>query len=119
MLWTIGYDTIYAHQDREDDIKLGLKSTALKFGDNTADIVWRLYQAMTVMLLIVGLNTHMNFLFYLGMAVAAYHLYWQTETVDINDPQNCAYRFKSNITLGFLILLAILLGKMKFSWLGF
>lgn len=111
-MWTAGYDTIYAHQDRTDDVLLGLKSTAIKFGENTPLFVWRMYQVAITAICIVGLALHMNIIFYAFMGIAAYHLYWQTETLDIHDAKSCGIKFKSNIEFGVIVLLGILLGHI-------
>lgn len=111
--WTIGYDTIYAHQDREDDKKLGLKSMAIKLDTKTPSVVWHLYLSCMGLLCLVGLNLHLNFLFFLGLALATFHMNWQTSTVDINDPKNCHERFISNTEVGLIVFLAILLGRLR------
>jgi 4-hydroxybenzoate polyprenyl transferase len=111
--WTIGYDTIYAHQDRDDDIKNGLKSLAIKLDKKTSLVVWQLYLSSVGLLCLVGLNLHMNFIFFGGIALAAYHMYWQTATLDINDPKNCNERFFSNSEVGAIIFIAVLLGRLR------
>lgn len=111
VFWTIGYDTVYAHQDIKDDIKAGVKSMAILLGDKTLEIVWRLYQAVGLLLFLTGINMHMNIFYYLIGAFGVYHLYWQTETLDINNPKDCADKFKSNVHFGLIILCAIIIGK--------
>lgn len=111
--WTIGYDTIYAHQDRKDDINIALKSLAIKLDNRTSSVVWHLYLTAMGLLCLVGLNLHMNFIFYIGLAIATYHMYWQTVTLDIEDPKNCHERFISNTEVGAIILIAILLGRLR------
>ena len=112
ILWTIGFDTIYAHQDKKDDIKVGVKSTALKFGAKSPEIVWNLYKLSVILIGIAALNFHMNFLFYIIFTLGIYTLYWQTENVDINDPDDCLSKFKSNVDYGWIVLIAILIGKI-------
>jgi 4-hydroxybenzoate polyprenyl transferase len=111
--WTIGYDTIYAHQDRKDDINSGLKSLAIKLGGKTSSVVWHLYLTAMGLLCLVGLNLHMNFIFFGGLAVATYHMYWQIATLDIEDPKNCHERFISNTEVGAILFIAILLGRLR------
>ena len=111
--WTIGYDTIYAHQDRLDDINVGLKSLAIKLGTRTSSVVWHLYLTAMGLLCLVGLNLHMNFIFFMGLAAATYHLYWQISTLDIDDPKNCHERFISNTEVGAILFIAILLGRLR------
>jgi 4-hydroxybenzoate polyprenyltransferase len=101
--WTIGYDTIYAHQDKEDDLSLGLGSTALRFGEQTKIWVSGFYAfailtwAMTAWLVGVGA------IGIIGLAAAALHMVWQVTTLDISDPDNCLRRFKSNRDLGWIV----------------
>ncbi len=105
--WTIGYDTIYAHQDKEDDVLAGLKSTALRFGSSTP--AWlSLFFGITIGgLAFAGWSIGAGLWFYCGLAAAAAHLVWQVTTLDIDDPDNCLQRFRSNHGFGALVFLAI------------
>jgi 4-hydroxybenzoate polyprenyltransferase len=109
VLWTIGYDTIYAHQDREDDGLIGLKSTALKFGGATKPWLALLYAGAWLAITWAGLMAHAGTVFLLGMLAAAAHLAWQVATLDIDDPENCLLRFRANRAFGAIVLSAILL----------
>ena len=111
-LWTVAYDTIYALQDVEYDEKIGMKSTAILYKDKINDTLWKIYQILSTGICIVGLNMHMNILFYFIMAIATYHLYWQTETLEPNNPLVCREIFKSNITFGFIVLISIIIGML-------
>jgi 4-hydroxybenzoate polyprenyltransferase len=110
--WTLGYDTIYAHQDKKDDEIIGVKSSAIKLGDNTNRFLWVMYAALTFLLLITGPETRTNFLFYLIILKAAYNLYWQITTLNINDPADCAQKFRANVSFGGTVFLAFLIGKL-------
>ncbi len=110
--WTISYDTIYAHQDKEDDLAAGVMSLAIKLGVDTKRVIWKFYLITIILIAITGMNSHMNFMFYLATAVGAYHLYWQVETLDINDPKSCQNKFKSNVQFALIILIGILLGRI-------
>ena len=112
VLWTLGYDTIYGHQDKIDDANAGMKSTALYFGDKTKDVVWAVYRFMAVLLLIVGLQCHMGVAYYIGVALATYHMYWQSGTVDLDDPADCGAKFNSNWVVGVIILVGAILGRV-------
>lgn len=105
--WTIGYDTIYAHQDKEDDILVGLKSTALRFGNSTP--AWlSLFFGITIGgLAFAGWSVGAGLWFYCGLALAAAHLVWQVATLNIDDPENCLQRFRSNHHFGAIVFLAI------------
>jgi 4-hydroxybenzoate polyprenyltransferase len=105
--WTIGYDTIYAHQDREDDALLGLKSTALKFGRATKAWLAVFYALAWLGITIAGLLAGAEIVFLLGMAAAGAHLFWQVATLNIDDPENCLRRFRSNRDFGLIVFAAI------------
>ncbi len=107
--WTIGYDTIYAHQDKEDDAIIGLKSTALKFGKNTNLWLSLFYGIALGGLTFSGWMVGAGVWFFAGMVLAAAHLIWQVATLDIDDAQNCLDRFRSNHGFGAIVFLAITL----------
>ena len=111
-MWTLGYDTIYAYQDIRYDIELNLKSTATKFREKGPKFIWYTYQITIALLCIAGLHMHLNFFFYIGMAAAAYHLYWQIENLEIAKEEDCTRKFKSNVEFAFLVLIAILIGRI-------
>jgi 4-hydroxybenzoate polyprenyltransferase len=108
IVWTIGYDTIYAHQDKEDDALLGLKSTALKFGPRTKPWLALFFGATIVLLALAGLAAGAGWVFLTGIVVASGHLGWQIMTLDIDDPSNCLRRFRSNRDFGVLVFAALL-----------
>jgi 4-hydroxybenzoate polyprenyltransferase len=105
--WTIGYDTIYAHQDREDDALLGLKSTALRFGRATKAWLAGFYVLAWLGITTAGLLAGAEIVFLLGMGAAGAHLFWQVATLDIDDPENCLRRFRSNRDFGLIVFAAI------------
>jgi 4-hydroxybenzoate polyprenyltransferase len=107
VLWTIGYDTIYAHQDKEDDILVGVKSTALKFGAATPRWLAAFYAGAVVLWGAAGLLAGAHAVLLLAIAAVAVQLAWQIRTLDIDDPGNCLARFKSNQVVGWLLLAGI------------
>ena len=107
--WTVAYDTIYAHQDKEDDVLMGLKSTALKFGDKTHLWLSLFFGIAIGGIAFAGLSAGAGVWFYLGLALAAAQAVWQIATLDINDAQNCLNRFRSNHLFGAIVFLAIAL----------
>ena len=112
ILWTLGYDTIYAHQDKEDDILIGIKSTALRFGENTSKwLIW-FYSGTIGLLAFSGYLAALGWAFYVGLGFAAAHLVWQILTLDINDVKGCLLRFKSNRNFGLIIFAAIVAGQV-------
>jgi 4-hydroxybenzoate polyprenyltransferase len=106
--WVIGYDTIYAHQDREDDALVGLKSTALLFGARTRPILSAFYAAAVILIGLAGWTAGAGILFALGLAAFALHLTWQVWTLDINDPDRCLALFKSNRDAGLILFAGLL-----------
>jgi 4-hydroxybenzoate polyprenyltransferase len=108
--WTLGYDTIYAHQDAEDDVLVGIKSTALKLGEYTSRWLWGFYGMTTGLLALAGYLVGLSWAFYLLLAFAAGHLVWQTWTLDIKNPGRCLMLFKSNRYFAWIILAAIFTG---------
>ena len=107
--WVIGYDTIYAHQDREDDLMIGIKSTALLFGERTRPMLAAFYAAAVALIGIAGLMAGGGFIFVLGMIAFAAHLAWQVLRLDINDSAHCLKLFKSNRDAGLILFGAMLL----------
>jgi 4-hydroxybenzoate polyprenyltransferase len=104
VLWTIGYDTIYAHQDKEDDALIGLKSTALRFGAATKRWIGAFYAGAVLLWGIAGALAGARIVFFLALALAAVQLAWQVRTLDTADAGNCLARFKSNQLVGWLLL---------------
>ena len=109
IFWTLGYDTIYAHQDRSDDLDIGIKSTAILFGEKTKYWVAVFYSLMLLSLFSFGVFNQTNFLFFIGLFFIAMHLYYQIKKLDINNSKGCLKIFKSNQQFGILVVLAILI----------
>jgi 4-hydroxybenzoate polyprenyltransferase len=107
VLWTIGYDTIYAHQDKEDDLMLGLKSTAIRFGDDTPAWVGAFYAGAVALWLLAGLLAEAHLVFFATVVLAGVQMAWQVTTLDITDAQNCLRRFRSNRDVGLAIFLGL------------
>lgn len=109
IFWTIGYDTIYGHQDKKYDKKIGIKSTSITFEKYTKKILLFFYGLMIISLSAVGYLEGFSWIFYLFLIFAFIHILWQVLSLDTDIPQNCLIRFKSNILLGFIIFLGFLL----------
>ena len=110
IFWTLGYDTIYAHQDREDDALVGVKSSALKLSENTRIAVLFFYAASLACLAVAGARGGVGPLFWAGLAIAGWQLAMQVYRLDIDDPARCLQIFKSNRDAGFVIAGAFILG---------
>jgi len=115
--WTIGYDTIYAHQDKEDDQLLGLRSTALKFGDATQAWLWLFYGLALAGFFTAGLAAGAGVVFAAGMSATAAQLVWQIKTLDTDDAENCLKRFRSNRELGALVFVSIAADALVAAWM--
>jgi len=114
IFWTLGYDTIYAHQDKDDDELIGVKSTARLFGKDTRNWVLRFYAIAFTLILTAGFTEHTGLLFGFVMLAAGAHLLWQVKKLDINSADNCLLVFRANRETGGLIALAFVLA----SWFG-
>lgn len=105
--WVIGYDTIYAHQDREDDALIGVKSTALLFRERTKPALAGFYALAVALIAAAGLAAGAGFAFALGLAAFAAHLGWQIWRLDVEDPALCLAIFKSNRDAGLILFAGI------------
>ena len=104
--WCMGYDTIYALQDREDDALVGIKSSALRLGDKVRGGVIAFYAAALVLWALAFWLLRADWLAMLALAPAALHLGWQAFTLDPDDPANPLARFRSNRFAGALVAAA-------------
>ncbi|UJR15819.1 hypothetical protein I4U23_002748 [Adineta vaga] len=110
--WTLHYDTIYAHQDKQDDLLIGVKSTALLF-DKDSKLWLRAFSVgMLTHLITVGLGVNQTWPYYIGLVGVGYHLYRQIERVHLNDNQSCWHTFVSNRTTGLMVLACIFVGNL-------
>lgn len=103
ILWTIGYDTIYAHQDREDDALIGVKSTALLFGERTRPMLIGLYGAALLCMGAAVFGVGGGLLAWLGVAGFAGFLVWQIKRLDIHDEHRCLTLFRANKQAGLVL----------------
>jgi len=108
--WTLGYDTIYAHQDKDDDALIGVKSTARLFGDRSRSWIAAFYTGMVALTALAGYLAWLAWPFYLLLALAALQLAWQVWRVRFDDAGDCLAKFRSNHPFGALVFLAILAG---------
>ncbi len=105
----IGYDTIYAHQDREDDALIGIKSTALLFGARTKPMLAAFYALAVLLIALAGWTAGAGLIFALGLLGFAAHLGWQIARLEIDDPAVCLAVFKSNRDAGLILFAALVL----------
>jgi len=112
ILWTIGYDTIYAHQDKEDDAIVGVRSTARLFGDATQTWLVVLYGGALMCFAVAIATAQAPVVALAGVIAAAAHMARQILTLDIDDPDQCLKLFKSNNQVGWLIFLGLIGGAL-------
>jgi 4-hydroxybenzoate polyprenyltransferase len=110
--WILGYDTIYAHQDREDDALIGVKSTARLFGARTAPFLTFCYAATILLLGVSMAMMHLSAFGIAALALPAALLARQVVRLDIHNPERCLALFKSNREVGLAVALAILIGQI-------
>jgi 4-hydroxybenzoate polyprenyltransferase len=107
--WVIGYDTIYAHQDREDDALIGIKSTALLFRERTKPMLALFYTLAVALIALAGWSAGAGLVFALGLLAFAAHLAWQIARLNVDDPVNCLVVFKSNRDAGLILFVGLVL----------
>jgi 4-hydroxybenzoate polyprenyltransferase len=103
IVWTLGYDTIYAHQDKEDDALIGVRSTARLFGRRWLSGISAFYVAAFVLFGIALTLAGAGILAFAGLAAAALQAAWLIATLDPDDPRNCLQRFRANSVTGWII----------------
>ncbi|XP_014768775.1 4-hydroxybenzoate polyprenyltransferase, mitochondrial isoform X2 [Octopus bimaculoides] len=110
--WTLIYDTIYAHQDKSDDMRIGVKSTALKFGDQTK--LWLAGSSVFMFgnLALSGYMCDQIWPYYTALAFTMLHVANQIYSVDLNNPADCAKKFLSNAKLGAVMFFGITLSNL-------
>jgi 4-hydroxybenzoate polyprenyltransferase len=105
--WTLGYDTIYAHQDKEDDALIGVKSSALALGDKTKPWLWIFYSLTLTGFAAAGALSHIAWPFYAGLGAAALLFIWQATTLKTANGVDCLAKFKLNFWVGVVIFTGI------------
>jgi 4-hydroxybenzoate polyprenyltransferase len=110
ILWTVGYDTIYAHQDKEDDARIGVKSSALALGPRTRPWLFVFYAGALALWAAAGAAAGLGWPFRFALAGAAVQLMWQAKWVHTDDPADCLAKFRSNRIVGWLLFAGIVAG---------
>ena len=113
VFWTIGYDTIYAHQDKEDDLRIGVKSSAIALGPHTRPWLFAFYAVALSSWAATGFAAGLGILFWVGFAGSALQLAWQAARVAVDDPADCLAKFRSNRVVGWLMLGGIVAGHFS------
>lgn len=111
--WTLGYDTVYAHQDREDDARVGVKSTARLFGARSRIWIAGFYAATIALLLAAGLSAGLPWIYAALLLVPAAMLAYQLADVDFDDPASCLRHFRFHRDVGLVVCAALAVGRLS------
>ncbi len=113
IFWTLGYDTIYGYQDIKDDEIIGVKSTSIKFKNNPKKFILACYLVFIASLIAIGVLMKFNLNYFLFLIIPIFHLiFFQVYRLNVNDPNNCLVKFKSNNFLGLIIFINLFIGKI-------
>lgn len=107
VIWTTAYDTLYAMVDREEDIKIGVKSTAILFGPMDKVAVGMMQFLVVLCLVLVGINTTMSWIYYIGIAIASIFFIYQQVLIKHRFPDRCFYAFLNNNYFGMIVFVGI------------
>ena len=110
--WTMAYDTIYAHQDKDDDLLIGVKSTALRFGKSTIYWLAFFFLASLVLIDLAIWLAGGSLISHMGVAGAGLHAAWQLARFKADDPKRCLELFRSNRVFGLILVFFLLLDCM-------
>jgi 4-hydroxybenzoate polyprenyltransferase len=110
--WTLGYDTIYAHQDKEDDALIGVKSTALRLGAATPGWLIGFFTVALALIAVAGWTVGLGWGFYVLLLPAVAQAAWQVRTLKMDDSLDCLAKFRANRIFGWIVLAAIVAGKV-------
>ncbi len=113
VLWTLAYDTIYAHADTKDDALIGVKSTARLFGQKSRQWIAGFYTGAFVLLVLVGLTASSGLFYYTGLVLVALQVVLLYKGWRVDDPASCIAAFRANRITGMLVLAAILTGRLS------
>jgi 4-hydroxybenzoate polyprenyltransferase len=108
VFWTLGYDTIYAHQDKEDDMMIGVKSTALLFGGGSKLFIFIFYVIAVTLFGMAGHAAALMPFYILALAATTIHLIFQIGRVDLDNSESCLHVFRSNMWTGWILFAGIL-----------
>jgi len=113
IFWTLGFDTIYGFQDINDDEIIGLKSTSIKFKNNSKLFISLCYLIFLIILILVGWFSKYNIFYFMLQIIILFQLfYYQVYKLNIKNSKLCLNIFKSNNVLGFLVFLNLIIGKL-------
>lgn len=108
LLWTVAYDTFYAMVDRDDDIKIGIKSTAILFGDADRAVIAILQALVVLILVMVGQQAELGVFYYLGLVAMACLFVFQQHLARFREREGCFKAFLNNNWAGFAVFSGLL-----------
>ncbi|MEE2694395.1 MAG: 4-hydroxybenzoate octaprenyltransferase [Pseudomonadota bacterium] len=108
IFWTLGYDTIYAHQDKESDVLIGIKSSALRLGPKSKTAITLFYASSLFFLYISAGLASLAWPAFVGLAAGGLHLVWQIQKVNLDDPKSCLTMFKSNNSFAAIVFIGFI-----------
>jgi len=112
IMWTLGYDTIYAHQDRRDDVHAGIKSTARRFGLGSKPWLYAFYAGALALFAAAGHMADLGWPFHAGLGLGAVQLFWQVADVNLDDAKDCLRKFRSNRLFGWIVFASAVAGQL-------
>lgn len=112
MIWPVMYDTLYAMTDREDDIKVGVKSTAILFAEWDTSMIAFMQLIIVSLMMLVGMQFELGFMYYLSIAAAGLLFLYQFNLIKDRHPEKCFEAFKNNQWVGMIIFVGILLSDV-------
>lgn len=112
ILWGIGYDTVYAFQDREDDLLAGIKSSALVVDSTPKIFLGLTYGAALVLWALGGMVARLNQPYWIFLSLIMIHFVWQIFSLKENIATNCLKRFESNAQIGVFLFLGIVFSRL-------
>ncbi|MBS0271057.1 MAG: 4-hydroxybenzoate octaprenyltransferase [Proteobacteria bacterium] len=112
IFWTLGYDTIYAFQDREDDLFAGVKSSALAISSSPKLFLSLVYGTTLLLWGIGGREAHLNWIYWFFLSLIALHMGWQIISLREENQNNCLKRFESNASIGIILFLSIVFSHL-------
>ncbi len=114
MLWPIMYDTLYAMTDREEDIKIGVKSTAILFGRQDKYMIGLFQLILIILFILIGILFHLYVIYYGSLVVVACLFLYQQWLIKDRNPASCFRAFLNNHWVGLVVFVGVVLGKIKF-----
>lgn len=112
IFWTLGYDTIYAHQDRRDDLVAEIKSTAVLLGEASRRWITGFFICTLILLTGAVLAAGGSWPAYMGLAAVAGHAAWQAQATNLANPQECLRAFRANSSFGFIMFAGLVADRM-------